>query len=1002
MKKLSKYIVFSIIVFLISVTNAFAVNMDLKTLGEMVTDKNSSSTSFYIIGKYVFTSDYVSKSSLNLQDIMLAARSIDLDGGDGELKSTAAYGKMTIQSASAIQDKTGKITGWTFGANLVGTNKLNDNIILDIKYIDYEAVKEVYTVTFKSDTDTEIEKQYVISGKKANPPKAEDRVGYDFKGWFKDNDQIDFSSKVITENLEVKQKYEIKKFTVTIDKDNGNEDSVTTQSVEYNKTASQPEEDPTKEGYDFKGWHKCLDDDCTKLEENNFNFGTNITEDTKIKAKWEAKKYTVTFDSDNGKSDAVKSVEVEYDKTVSELKPEPKKDGYKFLGWYQCTSTSDCENVTNENNKFNFETHIKDNIKLKAKWEQIIRHVTFKAIVDGEENNDFYQSGGTLDLTYPYQLTEENKPTLKTPDGYDLVEWRVNDKKIGIPGYYVTDDEVTVTGIWKIKQFEVSFDTDGGKTIGSALVNYGNTIPSPGEAVKTSNDNYNGYQFEGWYKCQDENCNSVDGEKFVFESTPIKENTKLKAKYTNKVYTNQVVAKFVDSLPTNNVSAYVDGDTKIIFTIKNKPGEVSLSNNFDMVVDLLNKALQVKNISNITINYNDNQNVVLTSISDVDNSMQDFFNKLTSKDYSSIQLKDLNGKKFKITVNLNEGFTDEENDNKDEYDVEFTSDFEIIHNENELKNNLTSGKELIIDKENWTGGISQPITIDNQTGKPIVIDGSKTTINSTISNSKYTFIIKSGEVVIKDLTLNIDILKPDEYDRAQMKAKDTYANKNTIGIKVEKDATLTVNNFHVKTKDEVKDYMVAGQVLNASTVPINQNAAIELYGTLYGSNVSYDSEIYGSPTILARKKGESEPDIVDAKMNIGKLNSQGTHYSVIRKDDGKKDDGDNLQHITKDFTNYYTNYNNSYLVFTWYNSEKSSIRPFTFLYGEKLILPKLFDVDGDDYNWIKNGENYQLTAWNIRHNGVTTHNHITSDALKEITVQDRETYYIYTLYSKVS
>lgn len=995
MKKIRNLIFISLLTIIIGLTttvNAEVTELDLQTVGDLVLDKNPDASSFYIVGKYVFTLKYVGDNSLNAADLMIAAQSITLTGDDGaKVKGTQAYKKMSVYQITSKTDDDGNVTGWTVDKNLFGTWTINDNTKFEIDYIDYEAVKDVYTVTFKKEDGTLIETQNVISGKKANPPKPEDKVGYDFKGWDKDGELIDFSSKLITEDLEVKQKYEIKHLTVTFDKDNGDRDSVTTETVDYNNTVSDPG-NPTKEGYDFKGWHKCLDDGCTKLEESNFEFTTHITEDTKLKAKWEIKKFKVTFDSDNDQAETTETVE--YNKNVTEPNPAPTKKGYKFLGWYQCTSTSDCENVTSESNKFNFsDTKITGDIKLKAKWEQIKYKITFKAIVDGEEKEDFINTK-TVEVTDPYQLREDQIPT--TPEGHKLLYW-LDDSNAQIKEASLKDrifnKDTTITGVWETNKYTVSFDTDGGEPIGAVDVKYGATIPSPGEAVKTSKDKYNGYQFEGWYKCQDDNCNSLDEGKFEFESTPIKENTKLKAKYTNKVYTNQVVAKFVDSLPTNNVSAYVDGDTKITFTIKNK--DASLSSNFDRMVNLLNEALQVKNISNITINYNGNQNVVLTSLSDATEPMKTFFQNLTGKeDYKNIKLlDDLNDKTFKITVNLNEGYTDEEDDSTDEYDVEFTSAYVLVKNETELNSNLNSEKEIIIDKENWTGGISQPITIDNQTGKPIVIDGSGKTIDSTISNSKYTFIIESGEVVIKDLTLNIDILKPNEYDRENIKAIDQYANKNTIGIKVESGATLTVNNFHVQTKDKVENYMVAGKALNASTVPINQNAAIELHGTLYGSNVSYDSEIYGSPTILANK---------DAKMNIGKLNSQGTHYSVIRKDTGSKDDGDNLQHITKDFTNYYTNYNNSYLVFTWYNSEKSSIRPFTFLYGEKLILPKLFDVDGDDYNWIKNGENYQLTAWNIRHNGVTTHNYITSDVLKEITVQDRETYYIYTVYSKVS
>ena len=84
---------------------------------------------------------------------------------------------------------------------------------------------------------------------------------------------------------------------------------------------------PTKEGYKFLGWYTDVDGKTTKLE-GAAEAGKTYT------AKW-AKLYTVTFaDAD------VDSVQVAEGKTVEEPE-DPKKDEYKFDGWYtdkDCTA----------------------------------------------------------------------------------------------------------------------------------------------------------------------------------------------------------------------------------------------------------------------------------------------------------------------------------------------------------------------------------------------------------------------------------------------------------------------------------------------------------------------------------------------------------------------------------------------------------------------------------------------------------------------------------------
>lgn len=126
------------------------------------------------------------------------------------------------------------------------------------------------------------------------------------------------------------------------------------QEVEYGHTATKPVE-PTLKGYTFDGWY--LDG-----EEEPFDFGTTITSDITLTAKWNINKYTVTFNSYGG-TPVPPAQEVEYGLTAT--KPaDPTLKGYTFAFWYL---GEDEQNAT----AYDFNTPVTENITLTAKW-----HVT--------------------------------------------------------------------------------------------------------------------------------------------------------------------------------------------------------------------------------------------------------------------------------------------------------------------------------------------------------------------------------------------------------------------------------------------------------------------------------------------------------------------------------------------------------------------------------------------------------------------------------------------------
>lgn len=241
-----------------------------------------------------------------------------------------------------------------------------------------------YTITFDSDGGSVVEKQIVKRGEKVNKPTDPTRDGYIFIEWDLGSSIYDFSAKV-TRNLILKAIWKEQEggkvtYVVNFNTDGGN--SVSNQIINKDGTITKPQ-DPVRDGYKFLGWYS-----------NNvlFDFNTPVTKNLELVAKWEkakdnsttgtttttkktttkkndttnttttkktttntteAKKYTVTFDSNGGSK--VSSKEVTSGSKVS--KPSnPTRTGYKFSGW------------TLNNKAYDFNSKVTSNITLVAKW----------------------------------------------------------------------------------------------------------------------------------------------------------------------------------------------------------------------------------------------------------------------------------------------------------------------------------------------------------------------------------------------------------------------------------------------------------------------------------------------------------------------------------------------------------------------------------------------------------------------------------------------------------
>ena len=143
----------------------------------------------------------------------------------------------------------------------------------------------------------------------------------------------------------------------------------------------------------------------------------------------------------------------------------PSRQGYQFTGWYL------------DDTKYDFNTAVTGNMTLTAKWTANSYTITFDT--DGGSKIDpITQDYGTA-ITAPADPTRE---------GYTFIGW---DK--AIPATMPAED-LTVTAQWRINQYTIAFDTDGGSAIAPITQDYGTQITAPADPTRE------GYTFIGWDK----------------------------------------------------------------------------------------------------------------------------------------------------------------------------------------------------------------------------------------------------------------------------------------------------------------------------------------------------------------------------------------------------------------------------------------------------------------------------------------------------------------------
>ncbi|GBU24202.1 hypothetical protein R83H12_00830 [Fibrobacteria bacterium R8-3-H12] len=287
-------------------------------------------------------------------------------------------------------------------------------------------IRPIYTVSFDTDGGTPpISNQEVLKDSLAKKPtETLTKTGYDFEGW-----DFDFNTP-ITKDTTIRAKWKIQVYKVLFDSDGGS--PVASQNVNYNSTASIPTPQPTRTGYDFDSW--------------DFNFSTPITRDITIRARWNIKTYTVSFNS-NGGSPVPQSQSVNYNSTASIPTPQPTRTGYDFDSW-----------------DFNFSTPITKDTTIMAKWK--IKTYTV-----------LFNSGGGS--TVPSQIVNHNSTASipappPTRAGYSFDGWDFDFSTL------ITENITVNAKGWTIITYNITYTPNDGTVIPQTSYNVNSpTIPMP-------------------------------------------------------------------------------------------------------------------------------------------------------------------------------------------------------------------------------------------------------------------------------------------------------------------------------------------------------------------------------------------------------------------------------------------------------------------------------------------------------------------------------------------
>ncbi len=323
-----------------------------------------------------------------------------------------------------------------------------------------------YSVNYY-DGETLVYSQNVRQASSLTPPKLDDKNGYFVTGW-KDELGVSLSSDypLKKEGNSFYAVWSPKTYSITYELDGG--ENHPDNPVSYDVTSTLSFFEPTKQGFEFLGW--TTSSQVTPNKEftiENGSFG-----DIVLYANWADENLNYLYFDTNGGSQ-VPMVSTEFGSFDLSQKSTYRL-GYEFNGWYL-----DADFNTAIDGVLNLTERV---TTVYAKWQIITYSITC-----AEE--------GFIKIDFNVETDTFTVPTLQK-EGYEFLGYVYDGKETPIKNLEIkkgTARNYSLTAVFEVKKYTVSFETFGGEVIEDKQFDFGADITGLETPTKTD------CEFIGWY-----------------------------------------------------------------------------------------------------------------------------------------------------------------------------------------------------------------------------------------------------------------------------------------------------------------------------------------------------------------------------------------------------------------------------------------------------------------------------------------------------------------------
>ena len=513
--------------------------------------------------------------------------------------------------------------GWYSESTLTNEYSFDSAVNSDITlYAKWEINQ--YTITFANTGDTTVQPITQDYGTAITAPANPTKTGYTFAGWDKD-----IPTTMPAEDMTITASWTANKVNVTLNANDGKIDNADTKVVEETYDSAYANlTDPTRVGYKFNGWYTAADNSGTKVEsttkvtnasehtlyahwkpitytvqfnpgnggtgttytqnftydveqaltamtgftatDSNFVFdGWAETEGGEVKyadktavknltaengatvnlyAVWKQDVYQITYNSnpENINMSTTGLLTTYSSAEGATITTEPTATGYTFTKW---TTTTEGVTISDDGKTVTIPKNHTGAVVLTAEFTINQYTITFE------------NTGDTTiqPITQNYG-TKVTAPADPTKTGYSFNGWNP-----AIPSTMPAENK-TITAQWTIKQYTITFDSDGGTAVTAITQDYNSVVTKPGDPTKL------GYTFAGW---DINNDGKYDGSDVFYTTMPDEDKT-VKAIWTENTYSitynKPDGVDFADTVVDKTDVKYTDSVTLPSATEVTKPG----------------------------------------------------------------------------------------------------------------------------------------------------------------------------------------------------------------------------------------------------------------------------------------------------------------------------------------------------------------------------------------------------------------------------------------------